>query len=240
MAKLHCFHALRVSAADKVGSRDRQDNARSGKKVIRNRKLISLNLKSEIDLWLEIRQVPDDPETLRTLVTEAEWTESLSMNPASRRTEWLSWRAVVRKKLGNTEVSYDENGAPVLTDGMGHIGVSHTKGWIAVVCSPTPCAVDIELSSRDVSRTASRFVSEDERRLADARNPLFAISVWCAKEAAYKLVRIPGLDFGRDIRITAADISGGKMAVSIKDGEPIPVELQFRNGLVIATILMKS
>lgn len=190
--------------------------------------------------WFEIRQVPDDPETLRSLVTKAEWAEALSMSPVSRRAEWLAWRAVVRKRLGkDIPVTYDCYGAPVLPEGMGHIGISHTKGWVAAVWSEESCAVDIELASRDVSRTAARFVSQEELALPDSANHLFPISVWCAKEAAYKLSRTPGLDFLKDIKITSSDIAGGRMEVCIGGGELHTVELFLRDGLVIAIIRQK-
>lgn len=195
-----------------------------------------MNLKSEIAPWLEIRRIPDDPETLRRHVTAEEWESSLSMNPVGRRCEWLAWRAVVRQRLGQqTVISYDTQGAPMVS--RGHIGVSHTRGWVAVVWSPEPCSVDIEPASRDVSRTAPRFVSDEERALADSADPRFPVSVWCAKEAAYKLARTPGLDFLKDIRITSSDIANDRMQASIRGGEPLTVELIFRDGLTVATII---
>jgi phosphopantetheinyl transferase len=105
------------------------------------------------------------------------------------------------------------------------------------VWSPNRCAVDIEHLSRNISRaTASRFISPEERTLPDAADPLFALSVWCAKEAAYKYARKTGLDFLQDLRITSSDLSAGKMAVSILGAHPLNVKLIRGNGLVIAVI----
>ncbi len=186
--------------------------------------------------WLEIRTVPDDPETLRGLVTEAEWETAAAMRSASRRAEWLAWRAAARERLGrDITITYDSNGAPILEEG--YISVSHTRGRVAVVWSPRQCAVDIEPASRDVSHSSARFISEDESGLADAGNPVFALSVWCAKEALYKYSGVPGLDFLADIRITSSDISAGRMTGAVKGGEPVTIELLFRDGLVIAVIL---
>lgn len=190
----------------------------------------------QTDSFLEIRPVPDDPRVLRPFVTPEEWDHAMSMGTPARQAEWLAWRALVRERLGrNTVISYDADGAPTVDHG--HIGISHTHGWIAAVWSPKPCAVDIELASRDVSRIAARFISEAERALDDAGDPLFAISAWCAKEAAYKLARVGGVDFLRDIRITSSAIADGVMEVSIRDGKPVRTDLLFRDGLVIAKVL---
>lgn len=187
--------------------------------------------------WLEIRQVPDDIEILRSSVSESEWAAAMSMKSPRRRAEWLTWRAAAGERLGRGIVSYDRNGAPVLPEGMGHIGVSHTSGWITVVWSPEPCAVDIEHVSRDVSHTSGRFISASENTLPDSVNPLFPISVWCAKEAAYKLARIPGLDFLEDIAIVSSDIARGAMEADIRGRGTVRAELLYRDGLVIAVIV---
>jgi phosphopantetheinyl transferase len=136
-------------------------------------------------------------------------------------------------------ISYDSSGAPVV--GKGYIGVSHTRGWVAVVWSPEACAVDIELAARNISHsTTSRFISSEERSLADSSNPLFPASVWCAKEAAYKYARTPGLDFLEDIRITTSDLSAGRMSVSICKNTPLEVELIRGNGLLLAVIVRRA
>lgn len=181
--------------------------------------------------------MPPDLEVLRREVTDEEWQRAGRMNPVSRRAEWLAWRAIVRERLGrDVSITYDPVGAPQVD--VGHIGVSHTKDWVAVVwSSERRCAVDIESASRDVSHVSSRFVSKEEHRLSDTSNPLFTISVWCAKEALYKYAGEPGLDLLNDIRIVSSDLAAGKMIGSVGN---IPllvvVELHFRDGLVIAAI----
>ncbi len=187
--------------------------------------------------WLEINPVPDDPETFRRSVTAGEWETAATMNSIRRRAEWLAWRAAARKRLGHgISITYDANGAPELEEGLGYLSVSHTKGWSAVVWSPERCAVDVELVSRDVSPASTRFISDEESGLADAGSQLFAISVWCAKEALYKYAGIPGLDLLADIRITSSDIASGRMTGTVKDSEPLEIQLLFRKELVIAII----
>jgi phosphopantetheinyl transferase len=188
-------------------------------------------------LWLEVRPISTDIEALRERVTPQEWDEASAMSSKKRRAEWLTWRALVRERLGqDVAISYDANGAPVAD--IGQISVSHTLGWVAVVWSRGRCAVDIELLSRKISHTtAQRFISDTEKTLADSADPRFAISVWCAKEAAYKYSHIEGLDFLRDLRITSSDIAVGRMCVSICESPPLSIELITTDRLILAIIV---
>jgi phosphopantetheinyl transferase len=146
---------------------------------------------------------------------------------------------LTRERLGrDVAISYDADGAPVVD--RGYISVSHTCGWVVVVWSPEPCAVDVESATRNISQvTLRRFISSEESTLADSSDPRFSVAVWCAKEAAYKFAHIAGLDFLRDIRITSSDLSADKMEVSIGGNTPIEVELIRGNGLILAVIASK-
>jgi hypothetical protein len=123
--------------------------------------------------WIDIRPIADSPIISR------------------RRAEGDAWRAIVRERLGNDiVVTYNENGAPILGEGcettedgfnpLGYIGVSHTKGWVAVVWSPEPCAIDIERQDRRLSPAAAE------------RYSISTISDWCALEACYKYAGLTG------------------------------------------------
>ncbi|NBX69688.1 MAG: 4'-phosphopantetheinyl transferase superfamily protein [Proteobacteria bacterium] len=83
-----------------------------------------------------------------------------------------------------------------------YVNLSHTENIVAVVLSPCPVGVDIELASRDASRVMSRVASEFERNLANqgvyATNGKSLdpnIALWSAKEAAAKAVGL-GMKFG--------------------------------------------
>ena len=52
-----------------------------------------------------------------------------------RRREFLTWRAVVRRELGDdVSIAYDEAGAPVIRGREVHIGVSHCPGRVRRRC----------------------------------------------------------------------------------------------------------
>lgn len=95
--------------------------------------------------------------------------------------ERAAWCAIVRERLGDDiSISYNENGAPVLSEGCGYISISHTKGWIAVIWSSTPCAIDIELKARKLTPAAAE------------RYSITSIEDWCALEAVYKYKGLTG------------------------------------------------
>ncbi len=113
------------------------------------------------------------------------WIEIRPLNPAPdlplRVVEKAAWRSIVRERLGSaTVVGYNKNGAPVLENAPGFISVSHTKGWVAVIWSPTPCAIDIELRDRKLSPAAA------------SRYGISTIDDWCALEASYKFEGLTG------------------------------------------------
>lgn len=83
-----------------------------------------------------------------------------------------------------------------------YVNLSHTQNIVAVVLSPCPVGVDIELATRDASRVVNRVANDFERNLA--KQGVFAtngkslnpnIALWSAKEAAAKAVGL-GMKFG--------------------------------------------
>ena len=148
-----------------------------------------------------------------------------------RRREFLTWRAVVRRELGDdVPIAYDETGAPVVPGREVHIGVSHCPGRVAVCISEAPCAVDVESDSRDFSRAAPRYMSLAVRALSD-----YALlsAVWCAKETLYKYAGRPGLDMLYDLHVEAVDFEAGVVVGRIADGEPLRLSLKRADGCIV-------
>lgn len=148
-----------------------------------------------------------------------------------RRSEYLTWRAVVRRELGAVAIGYDAVGAPVVPGSEVHIGVSHCPGRIAVCISDRPCAVDVESETRDFSRAASRYLAPGERALAG--DALIPAVVWCAKETLYKLYRRTELDLLRDIRITGVDFAAGTVDGCVLGEPSVRLSLLRRDGFVV-------
>ncbi len=175
-------------------------------------------------------------DKVREWVTDSELRQAEEFGAAKRAAEYLTWRAVIRERLGlGVQIEYDSIGAPFLVGSDTHISISHTDGWVAVVLSSERCAVDIECEQRDFNRVASRFVSQSELALG-FDEALFGV-IWCAKEVLYKYSGRVGLDFLRDIHILNIDIVKGKVLGCVGDEKPITMHLEVRDGLIVVCVM---
>ncbi len=150
---------------------------------------------------LFVEPVPAE-EVLRRFATGEELRRAERFAPA-RRSEYLGWRALLRRELGAVEVEYTAAGAPRVA-GCPEIflGVSHGAGRVALCLSDAPCAVDVERLDRPYARIAERYLTPGERALC-GDEPLRLAAAWCAKETLWKLHGAGGLDLLRDLRVTA-------------------------------------
>lgn len=177
-----------------------------------------------------------------TAEESARWTTPEERSAAAafaserRRAEFLTWRAVVRRELGDdVGIAYDALGAPILTNRAVHISVAHCAGRIAVCASPERCAVDIESETRDFSRAASRYLTAEEKALSD--DSCWPGIVWCAKEALYKYAGRRELDFRRDLRVVRLDLAAGTLTGRIENGEPVRLSVRREDGFILVYIL---
>lgn len=151
----------------------------------------------------------------------------------ARRSEWLSWRGIVRRELGSASVrfAYSDSGAPSIAGSALHLAVSHCPGSIAAALSDAPCAVDVESLARDFSRAASRYMTPEERTLSDA--PCWPALVWSAKETLYKFAGRRELDLLRDLQVGEADFSNNTLVGRICGGEALRLRFLLVAGRVI-------
>lgn len=152
----------------------------------------------------------------------------------ARRAEFLTWRTLVRRRLGaDTPIAYDAAGAPALPGTPWHLSVAHCAGLVAVCLCDVRCAVDAEPSERDFGRVVSRVSTPAERALSD--DPRWPGVLWCAKECLYKYARRRGADFLRDLRVTDADLARGA-AAGAAAGERVTLTIRFDDGCTIVSI----
>ena len=74
-----------------------------------------------------------------------------------------------------------------------------------------------------------------ERALSD--DGRLGALLWCAKETLYKLARRRGLDLLRDLAIERIDFAAGEVVGRVRGGEPIPMRLELREGLIVVHTL---
>ena len=150
---------------------------------------------------------------------------------AQRRKEWLGSRVIAREALA-TSIGYTPEGRPCALDRNDlHLSISHTTGWVALMASPYgPCGVDIEHASRPAARVANRIATPDEIALGTPflpSNP--GLVVWCAKEAAYKALGTPGIDFQKQIRL--CDVTAQTLILTV-NMDKISLEMFHKENLI--------
>lgn len=152
----------------------------------------------------------------------------------ARRAEFLTWRTLVRRRLGaDIPIDYDAAGAPALPGTPWHLSVAHCAGLVAVCLCDVRCAVDAEPSERDFGRVVSRVSTPAERALSD--DPRWPGVLWCAKECLYKYARRRGADFLRDLRVTDADLARGAVEGDAA-GERVALSVRFDEGYTLVSI----
>lgn len=151
------------------------------------------------------------------LLTASDLAAATRFGSETRKAAFLTWRSVVRRRLGEVDIAYSDVGAPYILNSDYHIGVSHTGSVAAVIFSKKKCAIDIEHIGRDFSRAASRFISSTE---ASLRNdvPHFDALLWCTKESLYKISGRRELDFLTDMRVTSVDAADATLSAHLRSG----------------------
>lgn len=165
--------------------------------------------------------------------TEEERAEAARFGSARRRSEYLTWRTLVRRELGRDAViGYNGVGAPVVSSPEGYfIGVSHCRERVAVCISRQRCAVDIESASRDFGAALARCMTPRERSLSTDER--LGAALWCAKEALYKYAGRRELELQRDVQVLGVDFEAGRIVGRVCDGELLELQLRCIDGCVV-------
>ncbi|MDR1644874.1 MAG: 4'-phosphopantetheinyl transferase superfamily protein [Tannerellaceae bacterium] len=169
-------------------------------------------------VW-KIEESPD--ELLSRLTLPANRLLPMEMHGVNRIREWLAVRVLLKELLGEELlIAYDPNGAPYLPDRRIHIGISHTKGYAAVVLSEQhPVSIDIEYPNDRVRRVRRRFMNPEEEAMIDpAHEAEHLLLCWCAKETLYKIIGRREVDILRHLHLApfAFGPSGSLVATEMR------------------------
>lgn len=134
-----------------------------------------------------------------SLAEEAE----LRFSALHRRMEWLSVRALLCELAGrNLEIAYRPSGKPYLAGSSVSIGISHTRGYVAVILGTKSVGIDIEQYGPRVRKVAARFMRPDEQVVAFEGDDTWSLLLhWSAKETMFKCMEAEAVDFQEHLRI---------------------------------------
>lgn len=163
-----------------------------------------------------------------------------------RRIERLSIDILLGRLFGDTaELKRLPSGRPILHTASSYIynkecSISHTGPYYALSLSPFRHGTDIERFREKALLVSEKFVSKEEESLFDfyrdtlQTNAHTATMIWSAKEAAYKYLDVPGLDFREDIKLEAINEHLLSVTVGRREAE---VEIVPYDDFVLTTCL---
>ena len=115
------------------------------------------------------------------------------------RNQFLASRKLIGLINPDLRISYKED-IPILSDNR-NISISHSDEIVTVLISKeNGIGVDVEKINNKVQSVASKFLSSNEIRFfGKAPSTRQLIRAWTAKEAVYKALRKPGINFSDNI-----------------------------------------
>ena len=163
--------------------------------------------------------VETENQLLSFLKHPEKWIHEISpITHSEKRCEKLAVRVLLNELTGEEKsIDYHPNGQPYLSDHSFNISISHTKNYACIILHSTQAVgIDIEIKTPRAAQIQQRFLSPDEYLLAN-QTPGFVVPLllWTAKEALYKLISDPALDFVNQIQVTNIKISEQIITASI-------------------------
>ena len=164
-------------------------------------------------------------EDFQTLLSEVELKLSSTkrldnFSSNKRKLEFLVTRKLLAEAgLTDYDLSYREDGAPLLKDGF--ISISHTSDFVVIVVSERKVGVDIEKNRQQIFRIAHKFINAEEKSRFDTDSLETLSVIWNCKEAMFKLCDRVGIDFRENLNVTQIDFDNKKVKAELIFGEDI-------------------
>lgn len=125
-----------------------------------------------------------------------------------RRIEHIAGRFLLRELQRDfplERIEKDIHGKPQLPGWKGSFSVSHSYPYVMAAWSEEfGIGVDIQIPHPHIENLAHKFLSTEEQHLLQQDVDLFNLA-WTAKEAAYKLQGLRGVDFKQHLPIQTFD-----------------------------------
>lgn len=168
-----------------------------------------------------------------------------ALHNTKRKIEFLGGRHLRNTLEIKHPIQYSKSGKPYIEGTNLKISISHCPGWISLVAAPYPIGIDIELEDRNALKIINKFATEDEKILCFDATQNWALDLWCAKEAIYKLYDIQGLSFKEEIQIQSKDKSQDLILLKgcitrANDNPEFEVRICKQNKVLLAVALFKA
>ena len=115
-----------------------------------------------------------------------------------RKKEWVCSRLLLKQLAPNSNISYNQYGAPTLSNGSA-ISISHSNDYCTILISKKTAAIDLEFISTKADRLKDQFITKEEAELVTKSE--ISTLIWCAKECLFKIYQQGNLIFKKDLII---------------------------------------
>lgn len=126
-----------------------------------------------------------------------------------RKKEWLITRIMLSRLMGdNTQIIYDENRNPSLSNSDTNISISHCRSYVCIFLDKKKhIGIDIEIPDERILKIASKFLSDKELAEIPVDNSIHKLTIcWCIKEAMYKYYSRKKVDFKTELQIDSFEL----------------------------------
>lgn len=154
-------------------------------------------------IWA-IGLIPQDISTIENDLSRDILNKIYTENKLSKRIKERITATALLKEMLEEEVSIEhyKNGKPFLKDKAYNISISHSKNYIAIALNKkNEIGIDIEYMAEKINKVKNKFIADSE--YIDTENKSIHLAIhWCTKEALFKCVNNPNVDFRNDFSLS--------------------------------------
>ena len=122
-----------------------------------------------------------------------------------RKMEFLSVRALFQTMLDKEfhYIKYNKARKPLVNNNTHNISITHSSNFTAVMLSKEyRVGIDLECMSNKIRHISHKFINDNELITSQPESVRYHLYIhWCAKEALFKILDKPKINFKEDLTI---------------------------------------
>jgi len=192
---------------------------------------------------LVVNKIEDLPEKSLEFLSFREKLTLSNITHPEKHKEFIASRKVMNEALRCFDIKYpgfykDEFGKSYPMEDIGHVSLTHTKGFVAAIFHKLqPVGIDLEHIQDKIVRLGPKFLSPLEiDRLGN--DPVKITMSWSSKEAAYKVYGKKGISLKNNIRIVQEDLKESVWHLQIETHEEnhliFPIQIEVHDDMVLS------
>ena len=152
-------------------------------------------------------------ESIQELEKISSFSNTSHLHSEKRKKEFISSRLLLKEYNSDLQISYTENGSPILSNEE-FISISHSANLIVITVSKKNIGIDIQEITEKPKKLFSKFGNSHHTDLSKEKCTL----IWSIKESVFKYHKIGNVDFRKDIYIPSfMEKEKGKLEITFKN-----------------------